>query len=305
MSTTPSPSHPAFDTVHLEDVLAARVLRKAIGAAVVVLGFIGVVLGYFIYDVSRAREALETDRAALAKQAKDLETDMAAMRREYEDKKGELLRDMGLSAGLVDGARQYQDELARHLVELGAKREAVERLEGSIRGAADDVERRVRAADSLERARAARLREDAETLARFQEDVRREVHGALNASRAANHLVLNRWSQVVEEEQRTPIADSHFWVRFDDIQENRLTGVALWYHDGRADREVPVAERLVIGDSVPVPFGGERYVLIPQAQFRDRGRVLGMGHTDRVVFRLDRLERDSVAGGTRAALGSP
>jgi hypothetical protein len=149
-----------------------------------------------------------------------------------------------------------------------------------------------------------RAREDSASLSAFRDTLSGRVTRALTAATTANYLVLNRWGQVVDEERITPIADSHFWVRFDDIDGQYLTATQAWYDKG-GDEHFPVPEmkrRLHIGDSVFTLIDNSRYKIVAQSKIRDG---VFLHHNDRVVFRVERLIPDSTLGASvRASAGS-
>ncbi len=136
----------------------------------------------------------------------------------------------------------------------------------------------------------------------FRERLAGRVEDAVIEARRANHLVLNRWSQVVDEERLTPVADSRFWIRFDDIRENDLTNTVLEYENGFGRKAVQgLPQTLRVGEPAHVTIDGSRYEVLAQSRYREKGSPFGLGHNDRVVVRIDKLASDSTVNVALAA----
>jgi hypothetical protein len=282
----------SFDSVSREDVLAARVLRKALGGVAFVLTLVVALVAYAWRDISKQREEIETQRGQLKLQRDSLSAEVGRMQKDFQQKKDSMLKDVALARGLVGGAQAYQQALAGELVSFGKTQGVIEKTKHDVDSARAVVVSELQRIRERESVHVRRVAVDSERLSQVRDSLTRSVGSALSIAKDANDMVLNRWAQVVEEEKRTPIADSRFWIRFDDIQENSLTNVALWFDDGRGPlpvRDVPTTIR--IADSLFVTVDHHRYRLLAQAQFRDKGRF--GGHNDRVVFRLDRIISDS------------
>ena len=291
MADTPEPT---FDAVAYEDVLAARVLRRALNALAVVVGFVVLVIGLAWRDLSKEREAIDAQRKTLAEHRDSLNREVADMRATSRKTTDSLLGEVTRAGGLVEGAQAYQAALAQQLVSFGRNNATMERTEAEIDEARSRTDAALRLVNTTRDEHEMRVAADTASLNTLRLALAGQVADALIEARRANHLVLNRWSQVVEEERLTPVADSHFWVKFDDIQENDLTNAALSYDDGNGQTLIgDLPATLRVGRVVPVTVDGIRYEVLALAKYRQKGPPFGLGHNDRVVFRIDRLASDS------------
>jgi len=291
MADTPKP---AFDPVAYEDVLAARVLRKALNALAVVVAFVVLVVGLVWRDLSQEGEAirkqrkdLEADRVSLAKQ-------VDSMRTAYASTTDSLLSGVARAGALVQGAKDYQGALADQLVEYGRNTATMTRTQAEIEAARSRSDEALRLAHATRDDHVRRVAADTASLSASRRELAGWVRGAVVEARRANYLVLNRWSQVVEEERLTPIADSRFWIKFDDIRENDLTNTVLTYDGPYGQIQVEgLPETLRVGKAEIVEVGGERYEVLAQSKYREKGPPFGLGHNDRVVLRIDKVASDS------------
>jgi hypothetical protein len=284
-----------FDAVAYEDVLAARVLRKTVSAMGVVLGLFAATIAFVWVDLRNQRAEIETQRAALSAKRDSLTHDVAELQRRFASVNDSIRGKLDLASKLVEHASIYETALASQLGSIGNMQGQVVRATASVDSASA---RAGMALDSIRLLRAAyetRTALEAESLKAFRGALTERVNVALTSALTANYLVLNRWGQVVEEERKTPIADSRFWVRFDDIRDNYLTHTQVWFDDGRGQQRVAdVPSTLRVRDSVFVKTGGAHYLLLAQSQYRDRAWF--GAHNDRVVFRVERLVPDSSLG---------
>lgn len=288
------PTKPAFDAVAYEDVLAARVLRKALNALALVIAFIVLVVGLAWRDLSGERKAIDEQRQAIAAHRDSLDRQVNAMRAAYRKTTDSVLGEVTRAGGLVQGAQAYQAALAYQLEQYGRNSASMERTQAEIEAARTRSDEALRLAHATRDDHVRRVGADAAAIEALREQLAGQVAGALREARMANHLVLNRWSQVVEEERLTPVADSRFWVKFDDIRENDLTNTVLEYENGFGRKAVQgLPETLRVGEPARVTVEGSRYVVLAQAKYREKAPPLGLGHNDRVVFRIDRLASDS------------
>ncbi|MEW5929469.1 MAG: hypothetical protein AB1941_18600 [Gemmatimonadota bacterium] len=289
------PTKPAFDAVAYEDVLAARVLRKALNALAVVIAFVVLVIGLAWRDLSKEGEAIREQRKALAVAQKELSQQVDSMRTAYASTSDSLLSGVARAGALVQGAKDYQAALANQLVEYGRNTATMARTQKEIEAARSDADAALRLVGATRDDHVQRIAADTASVNALRRQLADQVAGALLEARMANHLVLNRWSQVVEEERLTPVADSRFWVKFDDIRENDLTNTVVEYENGFGRKTVGgIPQTLRVGEPARVTMeDGSRYVVLAQAKYREKAPPLGLGHNDRVVFRIDRLASDS------------
>jgi uncharacterized protein YodC (DUF2158 family) len=284
-----------FDAVAYEDVLAARVLRKAVSAMGIVLGLFAATIAFVWLDVRNQRAEVEAQRAALSAKRDSLTRDVAELRRAFANMNDSIRGNLELAAKLVEHAGTYESALAGQLTSIGRMQRTVEYTTGDVESANTRATAALDSILGLRNAYERRTALDAESLKVFRGALTARVNVALESALTANYLVLNRWGQVVEEERKTPIADSRFWVRFDDIRDNYLTHTQVWFDDGRGQQRVPdVPSTLRVRDSVFVKSGGAQYLLLAQSQYRDRAWF--GAHNDRVVFRVERLVPDSSLG---------
>lgn len=301
MGTQAAESTPsiAYDKVSLEDVLAARVIRKSLAGIGFVLALVAASLAATWFDLYNQRQQVADQRKALADAREGLTRQLDSLRRSVLTIKDSLRFELNEAAGSVQHAAEYEATMGRQLVEFGRLMGTATDAGKRADSAAVQAHNAAQSVNEMRKEYAKRITDDSATLSVFRASLSGSVDSAFQGAMTARYLVLNRWGQLVEEEKRTPISDSRFWVRFDDVHGNILTHTKVWFDDGRGQVHVnQVPSSLRVGDSIFVKVGGSQYLIVAQSRYSQRTTLL---HQDRAVFFVERVSPKSPLGEVKTA----
>ncbi len=282
--------------VSYEDVLAARVFRKALGGQAFVFGLILALLGYVGFDLKKKSEALHDAQSALALKQDSLRRDMDTTRAhmaDYQQKMqgrvAEADRLVKNADGVVQSANSYQLALANQLLSLGQIQRSTQELQGT------ETSLRREVTTSLHNIS---TEVDASTLQRQKDST--ALAATIDHAERATRGLSNTIIQVVEEDSPTPIGNSEFTLEFDDLKAHgcMITRVKLQY--ARASVPGWPREQVMVGVPIPVVVGGHRYSLTVLRGNSRHGKLLFFMVTGRVLVRLRKLD-DVTAGSLDAS----
>jgi hypothetical protein len=292
MDTSSPPEEPGrgfeFDKkVSYEDILAARVFRKALGAQAFVFFLIVGVLAYVGFDLKSKSASLREAQASLAAKQASLQSRidsanglLAVYQRQMEDRVGEADRIVKTADGVVGSANAYQQALAGQLLSFGQLQQHTLDLQNAnaamlrqVEGGMGDVQRTVAASSSQRQRDSAALTSTIDYVSR--------------TTRGLSSTIL----QVVEEDSPTPIGNSEFTLEFDDLVAHgcMITGVKLQH--ARADVPGWPRPQMMVGvpEELP-PVDGHRYRLTVVQGYSRHGKVMFFLATSRVLVRLEKID---------------
>jgi hypothetical protein len=222
--------------IGIEDVLAARVLKKTLLAQVALLGTVATLVLYVGWDVKNTRSELRKAQEALDTAIVNAQARItlreAEVQQHVEASKGLI----GSANGMVSSARElvkstgdYQNELARNLTAIGENQATTRNMQGDVQRTRGEIET-LATALTREIGQSQAAREQAERQRRSDSVHIVELEGDVTNAVLAYR---NTFTQLVEEDTPTPVAGSGFTFEFDDLEEgNRTATVAtLTYND--------------------------------------------------------------------------
>lgn len=250
--------------VGIEDVLAARVMKKTLWAQAAVFAVIAGMLVYVGWDIKNTKADIKQQQKELQASIDSAQSRIASREKEIQqhvDSSRAMVGSAGALVGsantLIGATTQYQDALTRNLQAIGSNQTRTEQMQGEMVGLRSTLD------NEIEASRTAR----GEAIRRRQADSIL-VQAQLAASKAANDSLLtiatnvtNSFTQLVDEDTPTQVGSSNFVFAFDDLERgDRQATLARLTHAG-APVEVPEWSRGLapLARPVDVTVNGQRY----------------------------------------------
>ena len=278
-------------SVDYEDVLAARVVRKTLGAMGVVVMFVLAIVGYAGFRLESMRQTMEAKLQDAERRAEGLQ---ASLENKVSQAQRLVLEAQGLigqASSLVQAGQSYQGAVAGQLSQVARLDEQVKATR--IR-AEDAIEKSTAKTSELEHLHSNYQRMiSAESLAvaQLRQKVDLTVADAQRQVGTITDRLFNLWHVVVPEDRTIPIGNSGISIWFDDVKENRLTRVRIM----EGGKDLMSYESLQKDFEVKLQTAGNEYRMRVLEATTDR-RFLSVKAS--ALVSLERIPRQTASTGT-------